>query len=223
MVYGSGLLFCISAYLCDRCEKMKRNRWDDHYTRRAKKEKWLARSVFKLQEIDEKFNLIRRGDHLLDLGCFPGSWSQYATKKVSPAGYVVGVDLKIPDQIRSSNFRFIQGDVFHMDPDRLFREVGKIDIVISDLAPKTTGIHATDAIRSIELNNQALHICLAVLREKGRFLCKILEGEGIEDFKKATSTHFPTLKLFRPKATRKKSTEVYLLGLDRKLKPKTSS
>jgi 23S rRNA (uridine2552-2'-O)-methyltransferase len=197
---------------------MKRNRWDDHYARRAKKEKWLARSVFKLQEIDEKFNLIRGGDRLLDLGCYPGSWSQYATKKVGPAGYVVGVDLKRPDQIKSSTFSFIQGDVFHMDPDRLFGELGEMDIVISDLAPKTTGIHGTDAIRSIELNNQALHISLAVLRENGRLLCKILEGKGIEDFKKATSNHFQRVKLFRPKATRKKSTEVYLLGLDRKLK-----
>ena len=82
---------------------MKESKWDDHYARRARSEKWLARSVYKLQEIDKKFKLIHRGDKLLDLGCYPGSWSQYGIKKVGPKGEVIGIDLTRADRLLSPN------------------------------------------------------------------------------------------------------------------------
>ena len=191
---------------------MKQNRWDDHYTRRAKKEKWLARSVYKLQEIDNKFKLIRKGNHLLDLGCYPGSWTQYALKKAGSRGEVVGIDLTRPVQLLQEGFRFIQADVMSLEPQWLIREISPRDVVISDLAPPTTGIRATDTSRSIALAGKALEIARALLKKKGDFVCKILEGEDIKGFKEEVSKDFRQVRLFRPKATRKRSREVYLVG-----------
>jgi 23S rRNA (uridine2552-2'-O)-methyltransferase len=191
---------------------MKQNRWDDHYARRAKKEKWLARSVYKLQEIDNKFKLIRKGNRLLDLGCYPGSWTQYALKKVGNQGEVVGIDLTKPDQLLMDGFRFIQADVMSLEPQWLTREISPRDVVISDLAPSTTGISATDTSRSITLARKALEIACALLKRNGSFVCKILEGEDIKGFKAEVSENFRQVRLFRPKATRKRSREVYLVG-----------
>ncbi len=197
----------------DKSSKMKTNRWDDHYSRRARDEKWLARSVYKLQEIDEKFNLIRKGDRLLDLGCFPGSWSQYGIKKVGPPGKVVGVDLTRPDRLSSPNFRFIQADVFSLDLEALAREIGPMDVVISDLAPQTTGVKLSDVSRSMDLARQAEQIALAMLRLKGHFLCKVFEGEDLRSFKAEAAVNFEQVRLFRSQVTRKHSREVYLIGL----------
>jgi 23S rRNA (uridine2552-2'-O)-methyltransferase len=192
---------------------MTANRWDDHYTRRARKEKWLARSVYKLQEINKKFHLIGKGDRVLDLGCYPGSWSQYCLKTTAPQGNVIGIDLDPPEKIiRLSNFRFIQVDILDMEPAWLQSEIGQMNAVISDLAPKTTGIKSTDAARSITLAEKALEIALAVLCQKGNMLCKVLEGEDFKAFKDEVEKHFRHTKLFRPKATRKRSSEVYIIG-----------
>ena len=191
---------------------MKQNRWDDHYARLAKKEKWLARSVYKLQEIDNKFKLIRKGNRLLDLGCYPGSWTQYALKMAGNQGDVVGIDLSKPDHRLSSSFRFIQADVMSLEPQWLTREISPRDVVISDLAPSTTGISATDTSRSITLARKALEIACTLLKRNGSFVCKILEGEDIKGFKAEVSENFSQVRLFRPKATRKRSREVYLVG-----------
>jgi 23S rRNA (uridine2552-2'-O)-methyltransferase len=155
---------------------MNANRWDDHYARRARDEKWLARSVYKLKEIDKKFGLIRKGNHVLDLGCYPGSWSQYGIEKVGPKGEVAGIDLSRPVHVSSPRFRFIQTDVLTLDVEWLIRELAPRDVVMSDLAPQTTGIRSTDASRSMELASRALEIALALLKGKGRFVCKIFEG-----------------------------------------------
>ena len=193
---------------------MKGNRWDDHYARRARDEKWLARSVYKLQEIDKRFKLIHRGNRLLDLGCCPGSWSQYGIKKVGSGGKVVGIDFAWPDRLSSPNFRFIQSDVLTLETEWLTREIGPVDVVMSDLAPKTTGIRLTDTSRSMALAIRAAEIALALLKKKGRFVCKVFEGEDIKSFRSEVSAHFRQIRLYRPKATRRRSSEVYLVGLD---------
>jgi len=190
------------------------NRWEDHYTRQARHEKWLARSVFKLQEIDEKFKLIRHGDRVLDLGCYPGSWSQYCIKKVGPKGEVVGLDLKEPDRISAPNFRFVKADVLGLDVEWLLKEIGPRDSVISDLAPQTTGVAVTDVSRSLDLAGRALIISLTILRQKGHCLCKVFEGEDFRSFKEDFSRHFNRIQILRPSAVRKKSREVYLLGME---------
>ena len=193
---------------------MKRGQWEDHYTRRARKENWPARSVFKLQEIDKKYKLIRRADHLLDLGCYPGSWSLYGLKKIGPRGKVVGVDLKEPHRLSAPNFRFVKADVLRLDAAWLKKEIGACDAVISDLAPKTTGIRVADAIRSLELAQSALSIARVLLKKGGRFLCKAFESEETKPFRDSFSLYFKQNRIIRPSAVRRASREIYLLGLD---------
>jgi 23S rRNA (uridine2552-2'-O)-methyltransferase len=195
---------------------MKPNRWDDAYARRARDEKWLARSVYKLQEIDNRFKLIKRGSRVLDLGCYPGSWCQYALGKAGPGGDVVGIDLKRPDHLSSHGFRFIEADVMVLEIKWLVREISPRDMVMSDLAPSTTGIRAVDESRSLALAGKAAEIAGALLKVGGHFVCKIFEGDDLNPFKKAISGCFRQVRLFRPKATRKRSREVYLIGQDRR-------
>ena len=192
---------------------MKKSRWDDHFARRARNEKWLARSVYKLQEMDRKYNLMRSRGRLLDLGCYPGSWSQYGLSRVGPRGEVVGVDLIRPDRLSNPCFRFFQGDVFTLDEKRLLEEVGPRDLVMSDLAPKTTGTGATDAARSVALAVRAREIALTLLKKGGHFVCKVFEGEDLKAFRSGTSKHFLHVRLFRPTAVRKGSREIYLVGI----------
>ena len=191
----------------------KKKGWEDHYTRRARQEKWLARSVYKLQEIDEKYKLLGPGDRLLDLGCYPGSWSQYGARKVGNKGQVVGIDIKEPDRFSAPNFRFIKADVLALDVERLKKEIGLRSAVISDLAPQTTGINLADTSRSMELAKSALRIAVSLLQKNGHFLCKVFEGEDLKTLRKDASSYFSRVRIARPAAVRKKSKEVYLLGL----------
>ena len=191
----------------------KRNKWEDHYTRRARDEKWVARSVYKLEEIDRRFKLMARGHRLLDLGCYPGSWSQYSLEKVGPGGEVVGVDLREPERVSAPNFRFIKADVITLDLEWLVQEIGLRAIVISDLAPQTTGIKVADTSRSMELAQKAFEISLALLKERGHFLSKVFEGEDLKALRNEVKKRFDQMRLIRPSAVRKGSKEIYLLGL----------
>jgi len=200
--------------ICDINSEMKTNRWDDHYARRAREENWLARSVYKLQEIDKKYKIIRKGEHILDLGCYPGSWSQYAIEKAGQQGLVAGIDLFRPERVVSANFIFLLADVFEVDIEWLFNELGPMDAVISDLAPKTTGVRSADAGHSLLLAKKAADISFSILKDGGRFVCKVFEGEDVRSLRSLISSHFKLVRLFRPKATRKRSSEVYIIGLD---------
>ncbi|MGD9038143.1 MAG: RlmE family RNA methyltransferase [Desulfobacteraceae bacterium] len=190
-----------------------RNRWEDHYTRRARDEKWVARSVYKLQEIDRRCKLMARDHRLLDLGCYPGSWSQYALEKVGPGGEVVGMDLKAPERLSAPNFRFIKADVMTLDLQWLVQEIGLRDTVISDLAPQTTGIKVADTSRSMELAEKAFDISLTLLKKGGHFLTKVFEGEDLKALRNEVQERFDQMRLIRPSAVRKGSKEIYLLGL----------
>ncbi|WP_028321330.1 SAM-dependent methyltransferase [Desulfatiglans anilini] len=192
---------------------MQKNTWDDHYARRAREENWLARSVYKLQEIDRRFKIIRKGNRILDLGCYPGSWSQYALRTAGPQGHVAGIDLKKPERLSALKFQFIQADIFSIDIQTLQQNLGPRDVVLSDLAPQTTGAPATDTSRSLALSEQALKIAEAVLERSGRFVCKLFEGGEIKDFQASVADRFERVRLFRPQATRKRSREIYLIGM----------
>jgi len=192
---------------------MRGNTWDDHYARRAREEGWRARSVYKLREIDARFHLIRGGDRVLDLGCYPGSWSQYGLKIVGGNGLVVGVDLIRPDELAHENFRFIQADVLTFDIAGLLGDVGPVDVVMSDMAPGTSGARGVDAGRSMELAWRALEVAQHLLKPSGNFLCKILEGEDLRPFRSRMGSRFKRVKPFRPAAVRKRSREVYMVGL----------
>jgi 23S rRNA (uridine2552-2'-O)-methyltransferase len=148
------------------------------------------------------------------LGCYPGSWSQYGIRKVGPKGELVGIDLTFPDRLSYPNFRFIQGDVLTIQIEWLARKISPRDLVMSDLAPQTTGIPLTDASRSMVLSKRAAEVARALLKEKGHFVCKVFEGEDMVNFRSEISEFFRNVRAIRPKATRKGSKEIYLVGLE---------
>jgi 23S rRNA (uridine2552-2'-O)-methyltransferase len=191
----------------------KGNNWNDYYTKKAKEEKWLARSVFKLEEIDVKQRLMKNGDRVMDLGCYPGSWSQYILKKVGKNGKVIGIDLFIPQKISAPNFTFFKGDILNLETGQLREDAGEIDLLLSDMAPKTTGNKLTDCARSLELAKKALEIATALLKKDRHFLCKVFEGEDFKEFKDQVLNYFEQVRLIRPSAVRTRSREIYLLGI----------
>lgn len=188
----------------------KRNTWQDHYTRQAKKARYPARSVFKLEEIQQKHRLIKKGDKILDLGCSPGSWLLYAAKLTGDRGQVVGIDLK-PVKIQSaSNIEIINGDVFELDSGSLGSD---FNVVMSDMAPATTGHKAVDAARSAGLSEAALEIARNVLLPGGAFVCKIFQGPDFNQFIDSVRASFDKQKIFKPKSSRKASKEIFVIGL----------
>ena len=193
-------------------DMVNKNKWSDHYSRRAREEKWLARSVYKLEEIDKKYKLLHKRPLILDLGCYPGSWSQYCIKTIGKSGEVIGIDLKRPNHLSSPIFRFIEADILTSNIEWLANQIGQRDLVLSDIAPKTTGVSVADTSRSMELAQKAFEIALTVLNRNGHFLCKVFEGEELILFKKRFSDYFRYVRLIRPRAIRKRSREIYVLG-----------
>ncbi len=196
-----------------------RSRGNDHYAQRAKKENFPARSVYKLQSIDQKTRLIRKNDRVVDLGAAPGSWTLYAAERVGKNGFVVAVDLKPLSVAVPPNVLFLEDDVFEMDamllPD-LLKDEKKVDVVLSDMAPKTSGQKFVDQTRSFNLFMQAVDIAERLLRPGGRFTGKIFQGEDFEVARSRLRELFQTVKIVRPDAVRSESYEVYLVGLNRK-------
>ncbi len=191
----------------------------DHYFKKAKRHRYLARSVYKLDEIQRKYRIIKRGSRVLDLGCAPGSWLQYAEEKVGRKGIVVGVDLKEVKKDFSSRVFVLREDVFELNPGRLKEFCSFFDVVLSDMAPATTGIGFVDSTRSIYLAERALEIADAVLKKGGYLLCKVFEGEDFPQFLKKYREAFERVKIIKPKASRKDSREIYLLGIGKKDQP----
>jgi 23S rRNA (uridine2552-2'-O)-methyltransferase len=188
----------------------RRNSWQDHYSRQAKKDRYPARSVYKLEEIQQKHRLIRKGDKILDLGCSPGSWLLYAAKLTGDKGRVIGIDLK-PVKIQvASNTEVITGDVFEINAESLGND---FKVVLSDMAPATTGHKAVDAARSAGLCEAALAIAERVLLPGGSFVCKIFQGPDFNQFLDSVRTGFKSLKIFKPRSSRKASKEIYIIGL----------
>lgn len=189
-------------------------RRQDHFARAAQKAGYRARSVFKLEEIDRRARLFQGGQRVLDLGCSPGSWSQYAAKKVGRRGQVVGIDLKAVQPI-SANVRLIRGDAFETPVDVLRGEGPLFDVVLSDMAPATSGNRFTDHMRSIELCRRALTVANEALKPGGHFVCKVFEGEDVNTLAEEVRATFAQVKRFKPKGTRSESVELFLVGLRR--------
>ena len=200
-------------------------RYDRHdaFYRKAKEEGFLARSVYKLQEIDRDFSLIRRADWVLDLGCAPGSWLQYAERKVREhGGRLVGIDLLPVRTSFGSHVKILQADLYETkvedlmppgtlaprkDPTRPF------DVVMSDMAPNTTGIRSVDQARSMALAEYALELSANLLAPGGRFVVKIFEGGDFKAYLERAKEIFKEVKVRRPKGTRVGSIETYVVGL----------
>jgi 23S rRNA (uridine2552-2'-O)-methyltransferase len=186
----------------------------DYFFHKAKKENYVARAVFKIQEIDERFKLFRGGMKVLDLGAAPGSWSQYASERVGPKGRVLGVDLQ-PIKITLPNTVFVMADMRAVDMGKMMEDHGiapPFDVVLSDMAPKTTGIRNTDQARSLELCDLALATAERFLKPGGSFVAKLFHSEDFETFRKSLRGRFKKVDVLRPKSTRKESKEIFFIA-----------
>ncbi len=186
-------------------------RRQDHFGRRAKREGFAARSVYKLEEIDRRLKLIHPRMRVLDLGAFPGSWMQYTANKVGPGGLVVGIDIQdMPAPAPPA--KFIHGDI-HLVADEALAAFGPFDVVLSDMAPNTSGQRHADQFRSYELYMRALELAVKMLRAKGTFVGKIFQGAEFDAARKSVAQHFEKVRIFKPEATRSESYEVFMAGL----------
>jgi 23S rRNA (uridine2552-2'-O)-methyltransferase len=184
----------------------------DRFTTAAKKQGYPARSVFKLEEIDHRVRLLKAGQHVLDLGACPGSWSLYAAQKIGPRGRLVAIDLSPLRTTLPEWGVFLQGDAFEAEAP-VVREFAPYDVVLSDMAPMTTGNRLGDQTRSFELYMRALEMAQAVLKPGGSFVGKIFMGEDFPLAKKATKALFREERVIRPEGTRKVSYELFIIGL----------
>ena len=188
---------------------------NDPYVKQAQKDGYRARSAYKLIELNEKDRLIRAGMRILDLGSAPGGWSQVAGKLVGARGRVLATDILPMDAL--PNVDFIQGD-FSEDVivQQLLDWLGgaKFDLIISDIAPNTTGIDSADAAKSIYLLELALDVAHRTLKSHADFIAKMFQGAGSDQFLKELRTHFGKVMVRKPAASRKESREVYVVAKD---------
>ncbi len=194
----------------------RKGQWQDHYTRRAKKENYPARSVYKLDEIQNKHRIIGKGDRILDLGCAPGSWLKFAAEQTGPGGRVVGVDLKPVTEQLPGNVTTIVGDIYEVAQNPEEALGSRFAVVLSDMAPQTTGHKFSDAVRSFELCRTALAMADALLKPGGHFVCKIFQGEDFKAFCDDVKMRFDRMQIFKPQSSRKASREIFIIGLGKK-------
>jgi 23S rRNA (uridine2552-2'-O)-methyltransferase len=193
----------------------------DRFFKKAKQEGFAARSVYKLQEIDQKFKVFKTGLTVLDLGASPGSWSQYASQKIGPSGRLLGVDLS-PVTVSLPNAVFIEADLRDLNLETIFQEHGfnpPFDIVMSDMAPKTTGIKSADQVRSLELCELALDVAKRFLKQNGIFICKFFQSGEFGQLRTAIKKEFERVEAIKPESTRAISKEIFLVGLKKKSAP----
>ncbi|MBU3651427.1 MAG: RlmE family RNA methyltransferase [Limnohabitans sp.] len=201
---------------------------NDPYVKLAQKEGYRARAAYKLKEIDEQFRLISPGMTVVDLGCAPGAWSQYLRRRLSPTGAavgalngrIIGLDLLAMEPIEG--VEFLQGD---FREDAVLAELDQrlggtaVDVVVSDMAPNLSGIESADAARIAHLVELAVDFALAHLKPNGALVVKLFHGSGYSQLVKHFKAHFRVVKPIKPKASRDRSSETFLVGLGPKVAP----
>lgn len=190
----------------------------DHYYKRAKAEGHASRAVYKLEELHKRFRLFRTGDNVLDLGCTPGSWLQYTGKAVGPTGKVVGID-RLPVKISLlPQVTFILADLEESPPMEQVRAIvgDGFNCVLSDMAPNTSGVKFQDQCRSMELGHLAWKWAQEVLKPGGNLVIKLLYGDDVKILFDDIKPQFQKAQIVHTQATRKGSTEVYVVAICRK-------
>mgnify|MGYP006074095273 CR=1 FL=1 len=203
--------------LSNRSKAWMQEHLNDEYVKRAQKEGYRARAAYKLMEIDDKDKLIRPGMTIVDLGSAPGSWCQVAMQRLKGQGRIIGLDLL--DMHTIAGVDFIQGD---FREESVLKELEKklnkkqVDLVIADMAPNISGVKDTDQAGAVYLTELALEFSQQWLKPKGNFLVKVFIGAGFDDIVKRMRSEFDKVVTRKPKASRGRSNETYLLGLGRK-------
>lgn len=194
----------------------------DFYFRRAKLEGYRARSAFKLKEIQKKFGILKKGDWVLDLGAAPGSWMQVSLEFVGDKGFVLGIDLNEIKPFEKENAVTIKGDITKKEVEKEIKNIlkgkgrKKFDVVLSDVSPNISGIWDLDVFRATELAKASLSLAKRFLKKEGVFVVKLFQGREYQRFLKELKASFSSVKLFKPKASRKQSSEIYAVCFKKK-------
>lgn len=189
-------------------------KYRDNYFKKAKQENYPARSVYKLKDMDKRFQIFKKGQKILDLGAVPGSWTLFASERVGSRGSVMAVDKKDLDIDLPKHVYFVQSDLF--DPSEEFSSYldffGQFDVVLSDMAPETTGIKERDQTKSIEMAEKGRELGAKYLQIGGTMLLKVFSGPDLEEFHSRLKQDFKRLKTYKPAGSRSESMECFLLG-----------
>ena len=188
----------------------------DRYFKKAKQEGYRSRAAYKLLELQRRFRLMKSGDFVVDLGSAPGGWLQVAAEIVGPSGKVIGVDLQSIGNFRESNIFLLQGDITTAATRAKIKELlgGPAHCVLSDLAPKLSGIRDADVARCLELNRAALAVAARLLRPGGSLLVKSFDSDDLQTFTQELQKVFSSVQRTRPEASRQGSSEFYFCAKD---------
>jgi 23S rRNA (uridine2552-2'-O)-methyltransferase len=183
----------------------------DGYYKQAKREGYRSRSAFKLIQINKRYDVISKGDCVIDLGCAPGGWLQVAQELVGLDGKVLGVDIQKIDALEGINF--VRGDITDSKTiERIISEINKADVVLSDMSPNITGHYSMDHARSVGLAERALEVTKKTLKPRGNFVVKVFEGDLFKDYFDRIKSSFEFTKAHSPRASRKQSSEIYVIA-----------
>ncbi|MEQ8275916.1 MAG: RlmE family RNA methyltransferase [Deltaproteobacteria bacterium] len=213
----------------------------DRFHQRAKRENFAARSVYKLEEIDRRLSLFDKGARIVDLGASPGSWMQYISRVIGKKGVVAGYDLEPAEVVPGPNASHEIASVDDLTPERVRRQIAelvakkkgtevteeppptfRIDGLVSDMAPKLTGIRDADQAKSVALARQALLLSDVLVKEGGFFIAKLFQGRDADELIDEAKRIYKDVKLLKPEATREGSREVFLIGRHKKTAPRSS-
>lgn len=194
--------------------RWQKKRKEEHFYRKAKREGYRSRASYKLKQLDEKYELLGRGDVAVDLGAAPGGWLQVAREKVGEKGFVLGVDLESIEELDYQNVETVQADITEPETEDLIREnlPRPPDIILSDASPDISGIWDVDHARSVGLARATLNLSRGLLEVGGNVLIKVFQGELFDDLMKDAKGIFDFHKASTPKASRKGSAEIYVIG-----------
>lgn len=186
----------------------------DHYFEKAKKEKYVARSVYKLEEIDQQYKILRPGNLVVDFGYFPGSWIQYTSRIIGDTGRVVGIDIQEVNKKLTGipNVRVYQKDIFNISNLSELDVKDQFDVVLSDMAPNTTGMQTLDQIRSLNLVESVFGLLPKFLRPGGNFVIKVFDSQDAQNYLKTQKSLFSEFNYLKPKSTRSVSKEFFVIG-----------
>jgi 23S rRNA (uridine2552-2'-O)-methyltransferase len=187
----------------------------DYYFKKAKQDKYPARSVYKLEEIDNKCRLIKKDIKILDIGCSPGSWSQFMLKKIG-RGSILGIDINNSIRIEDTRFTFMPGNIFDIESSRIQKYIQAFDLITSDAAPNTTGDSFIDSQKSLNIVKRVFQIARDTLKPGGSVVAKVFQGEDLKAFVDGLKEDFSRVTLFKPKSSRKESREIFLIAITRR-------
>ncbi len=186
----------------------------DHYFHKAKQENFLARSIYKLEEIDERYQILKQGMFVVDFGYHPGSWIQYTSQVIGDKGRVVGIDVREVNKKLAgiSNVRVYQKDIFDIQDLKHLEVDDKFDVVLSDMAPNTTGIKSVDQIKSLNLVESVFGLLPKFLKPGGNFVIKVFDSQDAQNYLKTQKNLFSEFHYLKPKSTRSVSKEFFVIG-----------